>query len=109
MRWCSVSLFTVGAEYTRGFFLCSTDTANKARVGTDVGAVPRKVILGGHTVYRYKLRTFSGPGSSVGIATDYDRIPVGRDFPPVQTGPRAHPVSCKMSTGSFPGSVGACC
>jgi len=27
----------------------------------------------------------------------------GRDFPPVQTGPRAHPTSCKMSTGSFPG------
>jgi len=27
----------------------------------------------------------------------------GRDFPPVQTGPEAHPASCKMSTGSFPG------
>ena len=27
----------------------------------------------------------------------------GRDFPPVQTGPRAHPASCKMGTGSFPG------
>ena len=26
----------------------------------------------------------------------------GRDFPPVQTGPAAHPASCKMSTGSFP-------
>ena len=26
-----------------------------------------------------------------------------RDFPPVQTGPGAHPASCKMSTGSFPG------
>jgi len=30
----------------------------------------------------------------------------GRDFPPVQTGPGAHPVSCKMCTGSFP--VGKC-
>ena len=35
----------------------------------------------------------SGPGSSVGIATELraglsgDRIPVGQDFPPVQTGP----------------------
>ena len=27
----------------------------------------------------------------------------GRDFPPVQTGPGAHPASCKMGTGSFPG------
>ena len=32
-----------------------------------------------------------------------DRIPVGRDFPPVQTGPGAHPASCTMGTGSFPG------
>jgi len=24
-------------------------------------------------------------------------------FPPVQTGPGAHPASCKMGTGSFPG------
>jgi hypothetical protein len=28
---------------------------------------------------------------------------VGRDFPPVQTGPGAHPASCTMGTGSFPG------
>jgi len=27
----------------------------------------------------------------------------GRDFPPVQTGPGAHPASCKLGTGSFPG------
>ena len=27
----------------------------------------------------------------------------GRDFPPVQTDPGAHPTSCKMGTGSFPG------
>ena len=50
-----------------------------------------------------------GPGSSVGIATELragrsgDRIPVGRDFPPVQTGPGAHSASCTMGTGSFPG------
>ena len=30
-------------------------------------------------------------------------VPVGRDFPPVQTGPGAHPASCTMGTGSFPG------
>jgi hypothetical protein len=50
-----------------------------------------------------------GPGSSVGIANDY-----GLDDPriesrwarfsaPVQTGPGAHPASCTMGTGSFPG------
>ena len=27
----------------------------------------------------------------------------GRDFPPVQTSPGAHPASCKMGTDSFPG------
>ena len=50
-----------------------------------------------------------GPGSSVGIATElragWSGIESrwGRDFPPVQTGPGAHPASCKMGTGSFPG------
>ena len=51
-----------------------------------------------------------GPGSSVGIATELragrsgDRIPVGARFSaPVQTGPGAHPASCTMGTGSFPG------
>ena len=41
-----------------------------------------------------------GPGSSVGIA-GWSRWE--RDFPSVQTGPGAHPASCKMGTGSFPG------
>ena len=31
-----------------------------------------------------------------------DRIPVGRDFPPVQTGPGDHPASCTMGIESFP-------
>ena len=50
-----------------------------------------------------------GPGSSVGIVTDYGagRSGIesrwGRDFPPVQTGPAAHPASCKIGTASFPG------
>jgi len=50
-----------------------------------------------------------GPGSSVGIATDYalDGPGIesrwGREFLPVQTGPGAHPASCTMGTGSFPG------
>ena len=50
-----------------------------------------------------------GPGSSVGIATELRagrsgfESRWGRDLPPVQTGPGAHPASCKMGTGSFPG------
>jgi len=50
-----------------------------------------------------------GPGSSVGIVTDYgldgpeSNPGGGRDFPPVQTGPGVHPASCTMGTGSFPG------
>jgi hypothetical protein len=51
-----------------------------------------------------------GPGSSVGIATELragrsgHRIPVGARFSAlVQTGPGAHPASCTMGTGSFPG------
>jgi len=45
-----------------------------------------------------------GPGSSVGIATELraGRSGIesrwGRHFPPVQTGPGAHPASCTMGT-----------
>jgi hypothetical protein len=53
----------------------------------------------------------SGPGSSIGIVTDYGMYGPGiesqwgRDFfAPVQTGPGAHPTSCTIGTGSFPGS-----
>ena len=54
-----------------------------------------------------------GPGNIVGIATG-----IGLDGPviesrwrvrfsaPVQTGPGAHPASCRMGTGSFPGGKG---
>ena len=51
-----------------------------------------------------------GSGSSVGIATAYGlddpmiESRLGTRFSaPVQTGPEAHPASCKMGTGSFPG------
>jgi hypothetical protein len=58
------------------------------------------------------LKKFSiplGPGSSVGIATDYGldgpgiEFWLGRDFPSVKTGPGANPAYCKMGTESFPG------
>jgi hypothetical protein len=67
--------------------------------------VPRKgsvlFIVGAHTVM------VGRPGSVVSIATgcglDGPGIESrwGRDFP--QTGPGAHPASCTMGTGSFPG------
>jgi len=56
-----------------------------------------------------KYATLRGPGSSVGIGTDYglDGLGIesrrGRDFPPFQTGPENHPASCTMGTGSFRG------
>jgi hypothetical protein len=49
-----------------------------------------------------------GSVSSVGIATELraGRAGIesrwGRDFPPVQTGPGAHPASCEMGSSSFP-------
>ena len=52
---------------------------------------------------------FCGPGSSVGIVTELraGRSGIesqwGREFLPFQTGPGAHPTSCKMGTGFFPG------
>jgi hypothetical protein len=56
------------------------------------------------------FKILCGPGSSVGIATDYGldgpgiESRVGARFSAfVQTGPGAHPASCTMGTGSFPG------
>jgi hypothetical protein len=50
------------------------------------------------------------PGSVVGIATGYwldgpgiESLWEARFSAPVQTGPGAHPSSCTMDTGSFPG------
>ena len=60
----------------------------------------------------FSIRSLSyrRPGSSVGIATDYGLDGPGiesrwgaRFSTPVQTGPGAHPASCTMGTGSFPG------
>ena len=52
----------------------------------------------------------SGPGTVVGIATGYGLDGPGiesrwgaRFSAPVQTGPEAHPASCTMGTGFFPG------
>ena len=64
------------------------------------------------TVFRHIQTCVHGQGSSVGITTDYGMDGPGSNpggdeiFPPVQTGPGAHPASCKMGTGSFPGVKG---
>jgi hypothetical protein len=62
--------------------------------------------------YLYPL----GPDSAVSIATGYGLYgPViesrfgARFSAPVQTGPRAHPASCTMGTGSFPGEKSGLC
>jgi hypothetical protein len=58
----------------------------------------------------YNLHKYTGPGSSVGIATELRAgrsavlIPVeARISGPVPTAPGAHPPSCTMITSSFPG------
>ena len=61
-------------------------------------------------VYLLDYINFGGPGSVVGIATAYKLDGPGiesrwgaRFSAPVQTVPEAHPASCTMCTGSFPG------
>ena len=62
-------------------------------------------------MYNFRVvSTVSGPGSVVGITTGYGLDGPGtesrwgaRFSAPVQTGPGAHPASCTMGTGSFPG------
>ena len=49
-----------------------------------------------------KMSNFYGASWSW-VGRPRDRIPVRRDFLPVQTGPGAHPATCTMGTGSFPG------
>jgi len=60
-------------------------------------------------ISRFLLRK-CGPGSVVGIATGFGLDGPGiesrwraRFFPPVQTGPGAHPASCTIGAGPFPG------
>ena len=70
------------------------------KIASDIKLVFRSA----HYIFR------CGPGSSVGIATGYgldgpgiESRWVARFSAPVQTGPGAHPTSCTMGTGSFPG------
>jgi len=59
--------------------------------------------------YLLEKHNFCGPGSSVGVASDYGldgpgyNPGGGRDFLQVQTGPGVHPGYSTMGTESFPG------
>jgi len=64
----------------------------------------------GYIILKHHAGSGCGPGSSVGIATGYGIDGPGiesrwgaRFSASVQTGPGAHPASCTMGTGSFPG------
>ena len=60
--------------------------------------------------YFLEIILLGGQGSSVGLVTVYGLDGLGievrwgaRFSAPVQIGPGAHPASCTMGTGSFPG------
>jgi len=65
--------------------------------------------IGNQCILCSSTSALCGPGSLFSIATDYEldcpgiESWWGRDFLPIQTGPGAHPASCIMGTGSFPG------
>ena len=92
-RWCSVLL--LGYKPVQHVTVLNT-------VG-NCNTMVSIIILWDH-------RRIRGPGSSVGIVTGYELDGPGiecrwgsRFSAPVQTGPGAHPASCTMGTGSFPG------
>jgi hypothetical protein len=80
-------------------------------LANQIRTFPGKVAAWSQGVQRPAISTLtlprSGPRSLVGIATDYGldgpgiESRWGRDFPPFQTGPGAHPTSCTMGTGSL--------
>ena len=61
------------------------------------------------SVYCLCVNVYCTTATPVGIATGYGldgpgiESQCGRDFPPIQTRPGAHPASCTMGTGTFPG------
>jgi len=86
-------------------------TGTHKKNGTRRLAVDQQAFVA--TVYSWRnvkaMLCICRSGSSVGIATELRtgrsgmESRWGRDFPPVQTGPEAHPVSCKMGIGSLLG------
>jgi len=99
-------LKTLGCTKENTFCLQTSRLAQSWR-GRRQQRKKKGTVLGIHKICNITL-TF-GPGSSVGIATELRpgrsmiKSRWERDFSPVQTGLGAHPASCKMGTGSFPG------
>jgi len=93
-------------------FVCATDPKNTIKWNGHIRIcfmTPSRV----HAHLYVLLYVRCEPGSSIGIETELraGRSGIeprwGPDFPPVQTGPGAHPASCKMGemgTVSFPGA-----
>ena len=78
------------------------------------GHNPRFTLPAGSHGCRFSIQVLglSGPGSLVGIAIGYGLGGAGIEYrwgarftASVQTGPGAHPISCTMGTGSFPGGI----
>jgi len=70
---------------------------------TDVSKEPA-VFIQGRRVYFGRIRICGRLLQQLSAGRSGDRIPVGARFSvPVQTGSEAHPASCTMGTGSFPG------
>jgi hypothetical protein len=76
---------------------------SRTNLGISTLILMRSLSERAHVVLRKVLVKKSGPGSSVDIGTGYGLDGPGRFIAHVQTGPGAHPASCIMSTGSFPG------
>ena len=76
----------------------------------ELSSIRTRLWRGSNLVINFSLPFLGGPGSSVGISTGYGLEGPGiesrwgeRFSVPAQTGPGAHPASCTMGTGSFPG------
>jgi hypothetical protein len=91
--------------------------ANNKLVLTNLSQFPINALKSHHlpvnrriSIILWHHRRICGLGNSVGIATGYGLDGPGiesrwgiRFFANFQTGPGAHPASCTMGTGSFPG------
>jgi hypothetical protein len=110
-RWLFIILWGCGPTQTMAFsFLRSLDHKQRTATVVKIPSTNDQLVAETSTWQQTSMHpAWCGPGSSVGIATDYGldgpgiESRWGRDFPPFQTGPGAHPASCSMVTGSFPG------
>ena len=118
MRWrswfrrCATSRKGAGAipDYVIGIFLWYNTSGRTMVLGSTQLLTEGGQCLGLTLPSSFAecLDVRSGPGSSVGIATDYELDGPGFEsggarFSARPAAPGAHPTSCTMGTGSFPG------